>query len=197
MMKLFTILLISFLNSTRSGSDSLLLKFNVYKGDKLVGSMICKKMDNNGVTEYINETRMNLNLLMDIAVHNKVHAVYCDGMLQKGGFYRKINSGVRADDHFEWVKDRYIVQSNGKQTELKTQIQHSLCQLMFAEPLSVDKAFSENFKQFVPLKKLEAGKYKLLFPDGKQNFYTYKNGRCVEVTIETGFGLIHIRPMNH
>lgn len=182
---------------TTAGSftnDNLSLQFDVFKGTKLVGNMNCIRLEKNGFTEYTNETRMTVSVLTDVSVHNKVQAVYSKGMLQHGSFYRKINSGLKANDRFEWVKDRYIINASGKQTEFKSVIHHSVCQLMFTEPSALEQSFSENLKAFVKLKKLSANKYALLMPDGNNNIYSYKNGKCIEVELETSFGAIYIRP---
>jgi hypothetical protein len=43
--------------------------------------------------------------------------------------------------------------------------------------------YSDNFQQYVPVTKVSANKYKISFPNGNYNYYTYKNGVCTTVDI--------------
>lgn len=176
--------------------SALTLQFDVFKGKKLIGVMVCNRLESNGLTEYSSETKVQVNLLTDVSVYNKVKAVYAMGMLKNGSFYRMVNNNVKANDKFEWLNDRYIINSQGKTTEFKAAVHYSVCRMMFNEPLQTDRAFSENLKQFVNVKKIASNKYVLAMPDGNDNIYTYQNGKCVEVQVETAMGTLYMKLRN-
>lgn len=56
--------------------------------------------------------------------------------------------------------------------------------LYYAEPVGHKQVYSERYGKLCLLKRLAAGSYELLFPDGKKSIYNYQKGICSEVIAE-------------
>jgi hypothetical protein len=64
---------------------------------------------------------------------------------------------------------------------------------MYAEPSGMTRIFSENFGQYVTINETAPHRYTLELPDGKDNIYTYHNGKCVEVEVRTSLATVYIK----
>jgi hypothetical protein len=56
--------------------------------------------------------------------------------------------------------------------------------LYYGEPIGHKHVYSERFAKLCTLKRVAAGSYELLFPDGKKSIYNYQKGICREVIAE-------------
>lgn len=56
--------------------------------------------------------------------------------------------------------------------------------LYYGEPTNHKQVYSERYGKMCTLKRLSAGNYELLFPDGKKSIYKYQKGICREVIAE-------------
>jgi hypothetical protein len=62
-------------------------------------------------------------------------------------------------------------------------IRYNMLLLYTTMPEGIEKVYSANFQKHLEIKKIEENKYRLTLPDGKFNYYTYKNGICTKVEI--------------
>ena len=53
--------------------------------------------------------------------------------------------------------------------------------------------FSENFGKYIAVSQTAPHIYTLRLPDG-DNIYTYQNGKCIQVEVQTTLATIYIRP---
>jgi hypothetical protein len=83
---------------------------------------------------------------------------------------------------FQYPHNRYILE--------RTDLRFSTAKLYFQEPRGIEEVYSERFLQYCRLEAQEDHQYKLYLPDGKINYYTYKDSELVKVDIErTWFNL--------
>lgn len=69
-------------------------------------------------------------------------------------------------------------------------ISYFSAKMYFEEPTNITSVFSERFLEYCPLEPLGDHKYKLSLPNGKDNIYTYADGKLVEVYVDrTWFSL--------
>lgn len=170
--------------------------YYVFKSNKVIGHMWCSRLEKNDIVEYTTESNVNISLLVDISIYNKVHSSFINGVLHIGTMQRKVNGKQKADTHIEWNKDKYLITTTEDSNELKLKIYFTTGCLMYVEPEHVKEIYSENFRQFVTIQQIAPHKYALHLPDGKDNYYTYKNGVCVEVEVPTALATVFIRPAN-
>lgn len=170
--------------------------YHVIKGSKVVGHMWCSKLEKNGVVEYTTESNVNISLLVDISIYNKIQSSFINGVLQDGSMQRKVNGKQKSNTHIAWNKDKYLITTTEDSDELKLKIYFTTGCLMYVEPENLKEIYSENFRQFISVKQVAPHKYAIQLPDGKENYYTYKNGICVEVEVPTPLATVYIRPAN-
>lgn len=169
--------------------------YNVFKSGKVVGHMVCTRSEKNGVVEYTTESNINVSFIIDVAIYNKVQSSFINGLLYNGNSQRIINGKPKAESHISWSNDKYLVSGMGSNPgELKSRISFSTACLMYTEPRNYQQIYSENFRRFVDIEEVSPHKYALKLPDGNNNYYTYKNGVCVEVEVPTSFATVFIRP---
>jgi hypothetical protein len=78
--------------------------------------------------------------------------------------------------------------------ELNFPIENTITGLYYKEPVNIREVYSERFGQMCNVRKISEGLYGVDLPDGKKGIYTYKNGKCKEVTQDlAGFKLKIVR----
>jgi hypothetical protein len=83
---------------------------------------------------------------------------------------------------FQFPQKNYILNN--------TELRFSTAKLYFQEPKGIQEVYSERFLQYCRLEAQEGHRYKLYLPDGKVNYYTYKEHELVKVDVErTWFNL--------
>ncbi|MFT3703151.1 MAG: hypothetical protein QM802_12310 [Agriterribacter sp.] len=170
------------------------LNFDVIRNGKVVGRMVCNKYKKNDTTAYLNESTIHISLIIDVAIYNRVEGTFVHDLLCNGSMRRIVNGTEKIDNHIKKANDKYLVTGDGKSGEVNAAINYTTVCLMHTEPENISQVFSENFRQFVGLKKIAAHKYALQLPDGNENYYTYKDGNCIEVEVPTTFTTIYIKP---
>ncbi|MFT3948430.1 MAG: hypothetical protein QM763_15785 [Agriterribacter sp.] len=167
--------------------------YDIIRNDKIIGYMKCSKLGNSETTEYINESSAKFSVIIDVSVYSKLQSSFRNGILEDGKLIRLVNGKTKADRHIRWSKDQYLINSDGKPAFIKSSIHFSTACLMYAEPSGMTYIFSENFGKYVEVNETRPHTYVLRLPDGN-NIYTYKNGKCMEVEVQTTFATIYIRP---
>ncbi len=78
--------------------------------------------------------------------------------------------------------------------QLNSKVQFTTAKLYFQEPVNVDQIYSERFLAYCALEAQGNNKYKLHLPNGKVNYYTYKNHKLIEVLVERTWFDLRIKP---
>ena len=174
--------------------ELLQIQYDVIKNGKVIGHMTSSKAEKDGIIQYTTESSVKVSMLITINVYNKVQGSFYKGFLQDASLMRKVNGKSSANTRITWNSNGYMVNENGSSHTLNSRISFSTACLMHVEPVDMQYIFSENFLSFIPVREVAPHKYELILPDGHNNFYTYENGRCVEVEVITSFATIYIRP---
>ncbi len=79
-----------------------------------------------------------------------------------------------------------LVTEDGEEKLLKNFVVKYNTHCLYAqEPILYTSVFSDNYKQFIPIKKIKEHHYKITFPDGNSNEYVYENGSCRLIKVRT------------
>ncbi|MBX2921470.1 MAG: hypothetical protein KF746_04685 [Chitinophagaceae bacterium] len=167
--------------------------YDIIKNDKIIGYMKCSKRDTNETTEYINESSAKFSVIVDVSVYSRLQSSFRNGILEDGKLIRLVNGKTKTERHITLSKDQYLINSDGKPAFIKSSIHFSTACLMYTEPSGMKYIFSENFGKYIEVNETTPHTYVLRLPDGN-NIYTYKNGKCVEVEVQTSLATIYIRP---
>jgi hypothetical protein len=111
-------------------------------------------------------------------------AAYDNGVMVYSSFYQKqTGSGTATKTTIAAGKD-YKLTDDGKSKLAKFDpIRYNMLLLYTTVPEAISKVYSANFQKHLDIEKMEENKYRLTMPDGKYNYYTYKNGVCTKVEI--------------
>ena len=151
------------------------------------------KVEKSETVEYITESSARFSVLIDISVYSKLQSSFSNGKLLDGRLIRQVNGKTKADRQIAWEQDQYLIKSDGRSLSFKSKISFSTACLMYAEPSGMTSIFSENFGQYVTINETVPHRYVLTLPDGKDNIYTYHNGKCTEVEVRTSLATVYIK----
>lgn len=111
-------------------------------------------------------------------------AAYDNGVMMYSSFYQKqtgsgtVNKTTIADGR------NYKLTDDGVTTVATMEpIRYNMLLLYTTIPEGIGKVYSANSQKYLEIKKIAENKYRLTLPDGKFNYYTYKNGLCTKVEI--------------
>ncbi|MFT3750397.1 MAG: hypothetical protein QM768_18930 [Agriterribacter sp.] len=167
--------------------------YDIIKNDKIIGYMKCSKLGNTETTEYINESSAKFSVIIDVSVYSRLQSSFRNGILEDGKLIRLVNGKTKADKHIVRCKDQYLINNDGKSASFKSSIYFSTACLMYAEPSDMKYIFSENFGKYIAVSQTAPHTYTLKLPDG-DNIYTYQNGKCVQVEVQTTLATVYIKP---
>lgn len=111
-------------------------------------------------------------------------AGYDNGVMLYSSFYQKqTGSGTNNKSTIAEGKT-YKLTANGDTKFVNfNPIKYNMLLLYTDIPDGINEVYSANYQKMLPIKKIENNKYRLTMPDGKFNYYTYRNGICTNVEI--------------
>lgn len=180
-------------SEVRDAAETVVLKYDVIRNDKVIGHMESVKTEKVGITEYQTQSSVSINILFQLSIFTKVVGIFKDGQLVSGSVLRRVNGSDRANATIVFQKDRYVIQEDEEREELHDKIQYTTACLMHVEPMAYKRIFSENYKKFIPIKQLRPHFFELSLPDGNKNFYTYANGICIGAEVNTNLSKAFFR----
>lgn len=111
-------------------------------------------------------------------------AAYDDGVLVYSSFYQKQTGSGTANKTTIAAGKEYKLTDDGISTITTFDpIRYNMLLLYTTIPEAITKVYSANFQKHLDIKKIEENKFRLTMPDGRYNYYTYKNGICTRVEI--------------
>jgi hypothetical protein len=76
-------------------------------------------------------------------------------------------------------------------------IHYTIADMYFEEPIHRNYVFSENYQEWIKIKKIKYHTYLLKFPDGNTSVYHYSNGVCKKVTVFTDWADVEFLLVNN
>ncbi|MEP7127387.1 MAG: DUF6134 family protein [Chitinophagales bacterium] len=168
--------------------------YEIIRNNKTIGNVETCIVHNGDQVKYLVETHVTLSLLIDIKVDIRLSSTYVAGELREASMVRTVNGATRINNHIIKQSGRYLfIDMEGDTSYSSHPIYASISTLYFLEPDSLQKIFSENFLQSIPVKNYASGSYLLELPDGHKNYYRYEKGICREVEMETPLSTVFLR----
>ncbi|MBP9882253.1 MAG: hypothetical protein KBF32_02540 [Chitinophagales bacterium] len=168
--------------------------YEIYKGNDKIGQVVAITVTD-GKKKFIRiETHIDVRVLFTVKVDVVVKNNFVDEALSEVSVRRVINGSVKINNTIVRSEKRYQMINMDKDTTFYNgTIGKCVSQLYFEEPVNLSSIFSEAFLKPVPLVKTGASTYQLKLPDGNINHYTYVNGVCTMVTIETSMATVKLK----
>lgn len=162
------------------------------RGDK-IGEISATKTVENGKTSYLvisdvtfkvlwksynRKTEHNL-LIENDRIKKSYSGIYMNKTKEDSASMEYLDNGYKC---FKFP-DKHFNMENAD-------ISYFSAKMYFEEPTNIKSVFSERFLEYCPIEPLGDHKYKLSLPNGKENIYTYADGKLVEVYVDrTWFSL--------
>ena len=168
--------------------------YEIYKGNDKIGQVVAI-MVTDGKKKFIRiETHIDVRVLFTVKVDVVVKNNFVEEVLSEASVRRVINGSVKINNSIIRSEKRYqMVNMNKDTTFYSGTIGKCVSQLYFEEPVNLSSIFSEAFLKPVPIIKTGASTYELKLPDGNINHYTYVNGVCTTVNIETSMATVKLK----
>lgn len=182
--KFLTLLIVSFF--LLQNVEGQTLKYDVIKGSKNLGSMVVKREVSGAVEEIKFESDVTIKLLLSFHVDFNQYEKFVNGELNWGKALSKMNGRTQKDSKIVANQKGHLLTLDGVSAQVTDPIDFSVSQIYFYEPVDGQKVFSQQFAQFMTLKKVGPHRYLMSSPDG-DNYYTYTNGICTHVRVQRDF----------
>ncbi|SMD36453.1 hypothetical protein SAMN04488029_2902 [Reichenbachiella faecimaris] len=185
------IFLLSLLYANKSEAQR--LEYDVIKGDKTVGYMLAeKKIKGDSVFYYI-ESETNIKMLLTFTVHYTLEELYVAGVLVSGSAESTLNGNSRTKSKVWMEGKEYVVEVNGyEEMRSSDPISYSVPELYFSEPGKKEETFSQQFAEYLIVKKDEEHLFTLYSEDGR-NTHTYEDGVCTHVKLNRTYASFYFQ----
>ena len=115
-------------------------------------------------------------------------AVYDSGLLVYSKVFQQLNGIEKLNQETRYVNGAYLTRiSDGEKKLTDTRIYYNLVCIYTKEPLANTVVWSDKYQKFLPVYRIAAHKYRVKFPDGSHNEYSFRNGICHRVDVHHSF----------
>ncbi len=168
--------------------------YEIYRGNDKIGQVVAVEISEGSRKVIRIETHIDVRVLFTVKVDVVVRNVFEAEVLTEASVRRVINGSVKINNTITRTDKKYqMVNMNHDTSYYAGSIGKCVSQLYFDEPVNLSSVFSEAFLKQVPLQKSGTSTYQLNLPDGNINHYTYVNGVCTLVTIETSLATVKLK----
>lgn len=184
--RLYFLLILLSINLLNVNAQIEQLDFEIIHKNKVVGSLITKKVITDSGTNYSSITELEIHILTKIKVNYTYDVSYINNFLNVGSVIVKVHGREKTNVRTVKENSRYSFYSDGKIVRnFDTIISNSVIQLFFEEPIGMNEIYAEEPGEF---HKIEAigNSYVKTAKSGHENIYTYKNGKLKRVDVRGG-----------
>ncbi len=159
--------------------------YNILHNGEIKGTLAVYQKVEGGHVHIKIESEVKTRFLFMIVVKSVEEAIFEDGILVYSSLYRKVNGQEKVNQKLEYNGGSYKMISTEDATELPVYpIRYSVLSLYCQEPVNIRRVYSDNFRQYVEVKKVDNNKYRMILPNGNSNYYSYRNGVCISVEVD-------------
>lgn len=161
-----------------------ILRYEVTRNGSSIGTLTLKEIRMDNQVLYKLQSDIKTSLLFTISAKGNEEALYDNGIMIRSFFYQKVNNNERANTRMQAAGNAYTVVRNSNAKRLHHYpITYNLVCVYTIEPLKRTTVFSDKFQQYLPIQALGSHHYKITFPDGGYNEYSYQDGICTSIQV--------------
>lgn len=166
-----------------NGTDAQKQIFDVLIGEKVIGQMVVTEpKTSNDLTVCSLSAEIDAPFFARTILLTTTHH---KGVLHSSMARKTVSGDIKEEVKTIGQPGNYTVTFvEGKKKKENTQhrtIAHTTLGLYYTEPVHITQIYSERFGQMASLRKTRDNQYQLTTPDGNSTFFTYLNGKCVQV----------------
>lgn len=181
--KLIIFFVLSLNTLTLSAQQQLSVYQVKYKGER-VGTVNLLKEKQGEKLYYKMTSDIKARFIFSIRVKTSQESIFENGRLTYSTVSRNVNGNEKSLRETKSADNTYLLIKEGKSSTLTHKaITYNVMSLYYQEPVNISKVYSDNYQQFLSLKKIKPHTYKMELPDGNYNYYTYTNGVCTRVDV--------------
>jgi hypothetical protein len=160
------------------------LLYDVIRGGKTIGFVKVQCSTYDDKKTYKLESRIRARFILSFIAESLEEVVFQNGIVTYTSLYRKLNGDEKVSKKMVLTPEGYQVQRNGTKKQLSfSGIRNNVLSLYYAEPVDVEQVYSDNYQQYLRVVKMGDHSYKIIFPDGTNNEYHYRDGLCFAIDI--------------
>jgi hypothetical protein len=134
------------------------------------------------------DSDVKLNILIRVNVRSIEEAIFENGIMVSSTLRRMVNGHDKVNQQLLGTGISYQLHDNSGASMLPCYpIRASILWLYHMEPVGLKEVFSDNFKKNVPIEKVDSCRYRVRFPNGHENYYSYQHGQCTKVEVHQSF----------
>ncbi|MFY0689037.1 MAG: hypothetical protein JXQ90_17840 [Cyclobacteriaceae bacterium] len=170
-----------------------ILRYEVVKGDKIIGEMNVSRTFSGNHEEIELRSDVNYKLLMSFHIQYSLNEYFYNGILQNGKGHNSINGSIQKEYHIDKNPSGYRIFFSEIPTDLNYEsIKYTVAKLYFIEPIDGQIIFSQHFGRYLEFEEVRNHEFRMVSPDGT-NYYTFENGICTQVKVSRDFGTIYFK----
>lgn len=171
-------------------------EYELFMAGSKIGTLTAERKVKGDVVMYTITTDAYAKILWkEVASYSLTRAIFKNGLLSEAYYEYKENGEVEkycktlpAENGYaihHWKKGKYNV----------TPAAHlAILNIYFEEPKDGEKYYTENWGEFVTMKKTGEHEYEFKPKDGDKNVYRYSNGKITEADFHTSIVTVKMRP---
>ena len=167
-------------------------EYDILKQKEVIGSLTATKKHLSEGFSITIDSRSSISILIDFNVNVYQFNKYRDGKLTDALFLQSLNGRRKVHNTVQRGLNGYTVEKDGCKISLNNDINYSVASMYFEEPVSIQKVFSENQLTVLSLHKVSNHCYEMQLPDGKTNYYSYRDGMLVHARLSTRFTTVEL-----
>ncbi|MDQ3537071.1 MAG: hypothetical protein M3421_15750 [Bacteroidota bacterium] len=165
----------------------------LWKNDS-IGFLKANRGPSNNFVKYNIQSDVSVRFLAKVDMVYKFENIYSNGVLVKGTSSNFVNDKKRSFTLIKWDGKNYTAQVDDDEVSVPNKpIKFSMTSLYYKEPIGLNEIFSERFAVYCAINEISPHKYELTLPNGKKNYYTYKDGICTLVEVNHAIATFYFK----
>jgi hypothetical protein len=172
-----------------------LLRYQVFKSKKEIGTMTVSRVSSLSEVTYENITEVRYKILIELEIKYVLQETFEQGILMRGHGFSSLNGSKKTTYDIVKKEEGYVLRAEDIPQRLPFEtIIYSAAKIHFEEPWDQQAVFSQHFVTYLNFEEINPHYYLLTSPQG-ENYYRYENGICTEVTVIRDFGTLYFNLM--
>lgn len=157
--------------------------YHIKHNDVVIGQLNFSQKTNGRDTYLSMDSQVKTRFVFGINVKTSDYSHFSNGTLVSSNVYRSVNGKEKENKRTSLNNNFYQILSGSTVSRFDKLINYNMMMLYTREPLNTTQVYSDNFQQFITIKRTAPHSYRIRLPDGNYNDYYFQNGVCQLVVI--------------
>jgi hypothetical protein len=178
-------LVVMFISQVSPAQEKNLLYQVIRNGNK-IGHLSLHESRAGDVIKFKLLSEIKTRVIFTITASGSEEAEFEKGILRSSSFTQTVNGKEKVNKKTFNKGTHYTVNNNGKETRINySTIAYNMVCLYTIEPINKTLVYSDKHSAFLSVTKIKEHHYRIKFPDGNFNEYTYEKGTCKSIKVES------------